>query len=131
MNNFTPFNQNQTFQPYQQVTQYFPQPQGNIYMINNATDIANVPAGVGLSAAIYPRDNILYLKTIQNGNPMLLAYRLTPLESGDSQSPIQEQSSQQTQDKKIAEALEDFDKRLQSIEKQLYQKGGNVEWPKL
>jgi len=63
MNNYTPFSQNQSFQPYQ-ATQYFPQPQGSIYMIANANDVANVPVGAGLSAAICLREGILYLKTI-------------------------------------------------------------------
>ena len=127
MSNFTPFNQTQSFQPYQ-TAQYFPQPQGSIYMIGNAADVANVPVGAGLSAAICLREGTMYLKTIQNGSPMLLAYRLVPLEGGDTQTPIQEQRAQ---DKKITAVLEDYGKRLEALEKQLTPKGGNVEWPKI
>ena len=83
MSNYVPFNQNQNYQPYQ-ATQYFPQPQGSIYMIANSSDVANVPVGAGLSAAICLREGIMYLKTIQNGSPMLLGYRLSSLEGGDT-----------------------------------------------
>lgn len=126
MSNFTPFNQSQTFQPYQ-TAQYFPQPQGSIYMIGNTSDIANVPVGAGLSAAICLREGVMYLKTIQNGSPMLLAYRLIPMEGSEGQAANQEQESQ---DKKIIAVLEDYGKRLEAIEKQIH-KGGKVEWPKI
>lgn len=130
MNNYTPYNQTQSFQPYQ-ATQYFPQPQGSIYMIANANDIANVPVGAGLSAAICLRDNVMYLKTIQNGSPMLLGYRLAPLD-GSINEPVQE-NTQSTTDTKITAILEDYGKRLEVLEKQVAtpvtKKGGNPEWP--
>jgi len=53
-------------------------------MIGSSNDVANVPVGVGLSAAICLKEGIIYLKTIQNGSPMLLGYRLCPLESNAS-----------------------------------------------
>lgn len=121
MSNYMPYNQNQnqqqSFQPYQ-ATQFFPQPQGSIYMINGSNEISNVPVGAGLSAAICLREGVLYLKTIQNGSPMLLGYRLSPLEGGD---PKQEQPQIVELDKKIIATLEDYDKRLQKIEQQLSQ----------
>ena len=30
----------------------FPQPNGNIYVISNSLEVANVPAGAGITAAI-------------------------------------------------------------------------------
>lgn len=122
MSNYIPYNQSQTqpqsFQPYQ-ATQFFPQPQGSIYMIGSSNDVSNVPVGAGLSAAICLREGVLYLKTIQNGSPMLLGYRLSPLEGGD---PKQEQTQPVVEmDKKIIATLEDYDKRLQKIELQLNQ----------
>lgn len=136
MSNYVPFNQNQTYQPYQ-ATQYFPQPQGSIYMIANSNDIANVPVGAGLSAAICLREGVMYLKTIQNGSPMLLAYKLMPLENGDGQVATQAQIQESgVQDKKIIAILEDYDKRLKALESQTNSKskiqtqsGGNPEWP--
>lgn len=130
MSSYVPFNQNQNYQPYQ-ATQYFPQPQGSIYMIANANDVANVPVGAGLSAAICLRDNVMYLKTIQNGSPMLLGYRLAPLD-GNGADSIQEQT-QSPADTKITAILEDYGKRLETLEKQITnqttKKGGNPEWP--
>ena len=85
MNNFIPYGSTQSYQ----ATQYFPQPQGSIYMIANSSDIANVPVGAGLSAAICLREGIIYLKTIQNGSPMLLGYKLAPLESSEPTTEVQ------------------------------------------
>lgn len=108
-------NQNQAYQPYQ-ATQYFPQPQGSIYMIANSGDVANVPVGAGLSAAICLREGVMYLKTIQNGSPMLLGYRLSSLEGADT-TPNQNPASTCEIDKKIAATLEGYDERLKRIEK--------------
>ena len=136
MSNYVPFTQNQTYQPYQ-ATQYFPQPQGSIYMIANSSDVANVPVGAGLSAAICLREGIIYLKTIQNGSPMLLGYKLAPLENGEQTNEAQAPKETCETDKKITAILEDYSKRLETLEKQLAQpiqsqtqtKGGNSAWP--
>lgn len=134
MSSYVPFNSSQNYQPYQ-ATQYFPQPQGSIYMIANASDVANVPVGAGLSAAICLRDGIMYLKTIQNGSPMLLGYKLAPLD-GNGAEPIQENTQQPAPaDTKITAILEDYGKRLESLERQIVKpapkNGGNSEWPTL
>lgn len=135
-NNYMAYSQNNNFQPYQ-ATQYFPQPQGSIYMIGSSNDVANVPVGVGLSAAICLREGLIYLKTIQNGSPMLLGYRLSPLENNSS---IQEQSNlnqssnmaiqtqEQTLEQKIFSMLESFDARLKELEKPSKAKGGSDKW---
>lgn len=119
MSNYLPYNQNQnqaqTFQPYS-ASQFFPQPQGSIYMINTSNDISNVPVGAGLSAAICLREGVMYLKTIQNGSPMLLGYRLSSLEGGDTK---QENNQPMEMDKKIIATLKGYDERIEKIEKQL------------
>ena len=134
MSNYVPFTQNQTYQPYQ-ATQYFPQPQGSIYMIANSSDVANVPVGVGLSAAICLREGIINLKTIQNGSPMLLGYKLAPLENNEQTNETQAPKETCETDKKITAILQDYGKRLEALEKQQVQsaptqeKGGNSVWP--
>ena len=136
MSNYVPFTQNQTYQPYQ-ATQYFPQPQGSIYMIANSSDVANVPVGAGLSAAICLREGIIYLKTIQNGSPMLLGYKLAPLESSEQTNEGQSTKETCETDKKVTAILEDYGKRLEALENQLAQStqpqiktnGGNSAWP--
>ena len=65
MNNYIPYGSN-AFQG----TQYFPQPQGNVYLINNSLEVSNVPMGSGLGssaavtvatlAALYRYHNFLY-----------------------------------------------------------------------
>lgn len=56
----------------------FPQPQGNVYVIQNSLEVANIPAGVGITAALCLNENLLYMKSIQNGMPVFLAYKLSP-----------------------------------------------------
>ena len=137
-NNYMTYNQNNNFQPYQ-ATQYFPQPQGSIYMIGNSNDVANVPVGVGLSAAICLREGVIYLKTIQNGSPMLLGYRLSPLENSSSiqESNAQNQNSnfttpisvpEPTLEQKILNTLENFETRLKKLEEPTKTKGGADKW---
>ena len=135
MANYTPFNQQQAFQPYQ-VSQYFPQPQGSVYMIASSNDVANVPVGAGLSAAICLRDGIMYLKTVQNGSPMLLGYRLSSLENNTNaevaaaQTTTPEAAPPVDLEKKLTDFLESFSQRLEKIEKTLNKpKGGTSEWP--
>lgn len=78
------------YNPYQtnsyQATQFFPQPQGNVYMINNSMEIANIPVGGGISVALCPSESLMFLKSMQNGAPTLLAYTLTPCETRPNQS---------------------------------------------
>lgn len=124
-------NQNQTYQPYQ-ATQYFPQPQGSIYMIASSNDVANVPVGAGLSAAICLREGVMYLKTIQNGSPMLLGYRLSSLEGTDATQPQTAATPTCEVDKKIIATLESYDQRLKKIENMVLPQEAqtNIEKPK-
>lgn len=62
--------------PFYAQTPMFPQPNGNVYLINNSLEVANIPAGAGITAALCSSENLLYLKTMQNGVPTLLAYKL-------------------------------------------------------
>ena len=65
--------------PYPQ-QQFFPQPQGNAYLINSSLEVANVPAGGGVTLALCQPENLLYLKSMQNGNPVFMAYKISPYE---------------------------------------------------
>lgn len=111
---------------YQQNTILFPQPIGNVYNLNTAADIANIPTGAGVSLGLCLAENILYIKALQNGAPALLSYKLGPIESNDI-----------TEDKdsdKIKQILQSFEARFTSIEKQLSNikekvGGSKIEWP--
>lgn len=81
----------------------FPQPNGNIYVISNSLEVANVPAGAGITAALCQSESLLYLKTVQNGVPTFLAYKLTPY----------------TESPKMQQQENDVETRLAALEKQL------------
>jgi hypothetical protein len=93
-----PAPQTQPFQFSQYQTQVsqpiFPQPSGNIYFINNSLEVANIPVGVGTSAVLCLPENLIYLKSMQNGMPMLLGYKISPLETPTA-APTQEETQQQ------------------------------------
>ena len=90
-----PFSFNQ-YQP--QISQpIFPQPSGNIYFVNNSLEVANIPVGVGTSAVLCLSENLIYLKSMQNGMPMLLGYKISPLESSTS-APTQPEESSETEE---------------------------------
>ena len=80
MNNYpNPYGQQQAAYNYQQIQQMFPQPQGSVYAINTPTEIGNVPIGsTGLSVAICFNEQLMYIKSFQNGNPVIMAYRISP-----------------------------------------------------
>lgn len=59
----------------------FPQPNGNVYLIQNSLEVANIPTSGGLATVICMPENLMYIKTIQNGQPTLLAYTITPYEA--------------------------------------------------
>lgn len=83
----------------------FPTPQGNVYIINDTLEVANIPIGTGLAVAICPSENLLYLKTFQNGQILTASYTLTLCEQPSSPSQIEK-------------ALQDIIKRLEKLEKE-------------
>lgn len=96
MNNFTnPYGQAPTAYNYQQIQQMFPQPQGSVYAINAPTEIGNVPIGsTGLSVAICFNEQLMYIKSFQNGNPIIMAYRVLPYtKEENAQAPAPTQSA--------------------------------------
>lgn len=135
-NNYPNYQLNQHQQQQQQMntmpmTQYaqmqpniFLPPVGNLYSLNTASDINSVPAGANLSVGLCLSENLMYIKSFQNGAPMLLGYRLSPIEGVITSSGTTEEST--------AGALKNYDERLDRIEAQLAKIkdkiGGKVEW---
>lgn len=63
-----PINSLPGYNQFQQIQNMFPQPQGSVYAINSPLDIGNVPTGsTGLSVAICLAENLMYIKSFQNG----------------------------------------------------------------
>lgn len=76
-----PVNQLPGYNQIQQIQNMFPQPQGSVYAINSPLDIGNVPTGsTGLSVAICLAENLMYIKSFQNGQPVIMAYRVSPFQ---------------------------------------------------
>lgn len=107
-----PYGQGQApvpFNSFRQIQEMFPQPQGSVYSINAPTEIGNVPIGsTGLSVAICFPDELMYIKSFQNGNPVIMAYRVTPYSREEKLESQQEKVSAPT-----------TEERLTKLEKQL------------
>ena len=102
MNNFSPTGAaTNRFTPSMFLT-----PQGNVYIIDSALEVANVPMGTGISVAICPTENLMYLKMYQNGAPTISAYTLAPYE-------------QPTNNANIEKVLQNITQRLEKIEKSI------------
>lgn len=96
----TPFSQ------FQQIQQMFPQPQGSVYSINAPLEIGNVPIGsTGLSVAICLNESLMYIKSFQNGNPVIMAYKIIPYSKEEETKPEPVEST--------------FEERLAKIEQML------------
>lgn len=111
MSNFNAYNPTQ--QSYQQIYssgQYFLPSQGSVYMINNSLEVANVPMGAGISVALCPTEEIMYLKSIQNGAPCMVAYKILPYEV--KSAPVKDNSDLELRLKKLEESLEGLRKQF-------------------
>lgn len=88
----------------------FPQPQGSTYIINNSAEISTIPMGSGISTAICISEGLMFLKSLQNGNPILMAYKIVPY--------TQEQNNQNVvADKASEEEIKNLKNRLDELEK--------------
>jgi hypothetical protein len=116
----TPFNQQFVF----------PQPIGSVYNLNTAADIGNIPTGANITVGLCLNENILQVKTLQNGVPSLLSYRLSPIEGQGTSQP----EAQKNNTDNYAQIIE----RLERIENLLFTKpsdiksmepnGGRLDW---
>lgn len=106
-----PYNQQslpmtQSYQPQP----LFPQPQGNVYTINNSLEVANVPMSGGLSVALCLSEGLLYLKSMQNGNPMFMAYKITPYDNNTNNSNSNSNNQQDVLNALVSEFQKQRDK---------------------
>ena len=97
----------------------FPQPQGNVYNINSTLEVANVPTGAGMSVALCIPEGFMYIKTMQNGNPMFWAYRIVPYDNTNSNQQAQDKNINSEQNINISEQLEQYNNRVVKLEEQV------------
>lgn len=112
MNGYVPYNTTQSFQG----TQYFPQPQGNVYLVNNSLEVSNVPMGAGLSMVLCPSEGTMYLKTLQGGAPSLIVYSIQPYESKPDSPP--------SSDPDLSAQIAELRAQVEALTKKL--KGGSL-----
>ena len=120
-------------QPMQQPQQFFlPQPAGSVYTLNTSSEIGNVPTGAAMSVGICLNEGTLYIKTLQNNNPVLLAYRLTPLEEVSqavaTTQPVIVPQTANDEYVKLNDRLARIEERLFAPSTSADQKGGRQEW---
>ena len=123
-----PILQNQINQPYPgQIV--FPQPVGNVYNLNSASDIGNVPFGGNVSVGLCLSENIVYIKSLQNGTPMILGYKLSPLENLNTNQTVQNSDNRLEE---LIATLNENNKKIDLLEKQVAKIkekiGGKAEW---
>lgn len=105
----------------QQINQQFlPTPQGSLYMINNPSELSNVPVGFGLSVAISFSENLLYLKTIQNGVPVVVGYKISSLENIPTAGTL----SLNKEEQQILSRIDKIEKTLEGLNKN----GEKLQW---
>ena len=125
MNNFIPYGTTQSYQG----TQYFPQPQGNVYLVNNSLEVSNIPMGAGLSMVLCPSEGTMYLKTLQGGAPTLIVYSIAPYEP--KQEEPQPQPDYGAQIAELRAQIESLKKSKGGSFNELIQPptGSNADWP--
>lgn len=123
MNNFqAPYGQSQMpsqFNCFRPIQEMFPQPQGSVYAINTAVEVGNVPIGsTGLSVAICFQDSVMYIKSFQNGNPIIMAYKIAPYSKEQSTStPVDTEET-------TKDPMEDRISRLENLVTNITKDGG-------
>lgn len=110
----------------------FPQPVGNVYNLNSANDIGNIPFGSNVSVGLCLSENIIYIKSLQNGIPMLLGYKLNPIENLNSTTQTVSNSNSDNRLEELIATLNENNKKIDLLEKQVIKLkekiGGKTEW---
>ena len=124
LNNNQQMMQNTQAMQYQQM-QVFPQPVGNVYNLNSFNDINNIPVGPHLSVGLCLNDGMICIKSLQNGAPATLIYRLDA--ATDTKDSKESNTNLNEEFQKIYGILDNFKEEFQKINTQL-KKGGKPEW---
>ena len=97
--------------------------------MNTANDIGNIPAGTGVSIGLCLQEGVMYVKSLQNGAPMLLEYKLN-----SNEVARQPDTSAAAADelKKIASSFKSFEEKFTALESEIgkikQKMGGKLDW---
>lgn len=105
----------------------FPQPIGNLYTLNSASEIGRLPSSEGLSCGLCLAENVMYIKSIQNGTPMVLGYRLSSLDAPAPASTSTQSSTPQKEQVSLLDKLVENQKKLSEYYKKLEDKIDKLE----
>ena len=64
-------------------------------------------------------EGFMYIKTMQNGNPMFWAYRIVPYDNTNSNQQAQDKNINSEQNINISEQLEQYNNRVIKLEEQV------------
>lgn len=112
------YNQYSSNYSYQQA-QYFPQPQGNAYIVDNSLEVANIPMGTGVSVILCPSEGSMYLKAMQNGSPSISVYKISPFDNNQYNKNENQNNDQNIQSiiLKIEEKISKLEKTVDKLSK--------------
>lgn len=96
--------------------QFFPQPSGTVYQINSSLEVPGIPTGNGITVAICMPEKTLYIKTVQNNNPVLFSYRIAPFNETPTQQESQVPAQNMSDLNKIVEQLQIYGSRISQLE---------------
>lgn len=109
----------------QNVQPLFPQPQGNVYQINSTLEVANVPVGAGISIALCLPENVMYIKTMQNGNPLFYPYKIEPLTERKETQNTSTPSTDETILQQLASQIQSQEERIKVLEESQSKRKGD------
>ena len=123
------FNPQNYFGQQQQPQQMYPQPNGNVFLVNSSLEAANIPVGMGTTAAISLNDNLLYLKNAANGAPTVLTYKLVPYsEPPKAAPPVQQQISEPNLEQRMTMMEQQLQQLVESLKMNREPKKEAIPW---
>lgn len=99
------------------VPNIFPQPNGNVYVLNSINEMGGIPTTSGVAAGLCLNENKLVLKTIQNGAAAQIVYNISP-ETTEKEDMTEVLKSHKTK-------IESLEKQIQALKEKI---GGKLEW---
>ena len=102
----------------QSIQPLFPQSQGNVYNINSSLEVANVPVGAGISVALCMPENVMFIKTMQNGNPLFYPYKIMPFSNESEPNENKKEDALNTQISECIQRIEKLEAALKSKRKE-------------